>query len=186
MTRVKIQRTQQQLSRLKAKNPVRQRKQPSPSPGGNVVLHLLQKHALLIFIALWAGLLGVTISAGKLLIYSDVEVKSSSTAALVASDSAADTENGGKLPVLLFGAIALTCAAGSWMILQQLHPPKPRRPVRPPKPRPRPNSRQTANSDPRRQAPQSPRREIPALGMQQQRMRPKPSPIKPLTPDEPD
>lgn len=178
----KIQRTRQ-LSRQKVKNPARQGKQPAPPSGGNPVLNLLQKHALLLFVALWAGMLGVAISAGKMLIHSEPEVESSSTAGVEESIEAADTQDAGKLPVLLFGAIALTCAAGSWMILQQLHSPKPRRPVRPPKPKQRPNSQQLPSSESRRQPPQPPRREIPAWGTQQQSRRPKPPAIKPLAPD---
>lgn len=166
--------------------PNRQAKQPAPPPSGNIVLHLLQKHALLLFVALWAGLLGVAFSAGKALIYSDVPSESSSTKASTSEYEAPDIQDAGKLPVFLFGAIALTCVAGSWMILQQLHDAKPRRPVRRPKPRPRPNARPISSIDQRRQAPQLPRREIPAWGGQQQAIARKPSPIKPLVPDDPD
>lgn len=184
MSRAKPQPTQQ-LSRLKPMNPHRQGKKPTSPPSGNLVLHLLQKHALLIFVAVWAGLLGVAVSAGKVLIYSNVEVESASTAAK-SQNQAANIQNAGKLPVLLFGAIALTCVAGSWMILQQLHDPKPRRPVRRPRPRPKPISPQISSTDQQRQLPQLPRSYTPVWGTQQQPMPRKPSPIQPLVPDEPD
>lgn len=184
MSRAKLQRTQQ-LSQLKPMNPHRQTKKPAPPPSGNPLLDLLQKHALLLFVALWAGLLGVGVSAGKVLIYSDVDVESASTAAK-SQNEAVSIQNSGKLPVLLFGAIALTCVAGSWMILQQLHDPKPRRPVRRPRPRPRPISPQMSSTDQQRQPPGLPRRDIPAWGTQQRVMPRRPSPIQPLVPDEPD
>lgn len=185
MSRVKPQRTQQ-LSRLKPMNRDRQAKKPAPPPSGNPVVNLLQKHALLIFVAVWAGLLGVAVSAGKVLIFSDLEVESASTAAKTLESEAANSQNSGKLPVLLFGAIALTCVAGSWMILQQLNEEqKPRRPVRRPRPRPRPISPQMP-SDQQRQLPPLRSRDISAWGTQQRPMPRKPSPIKPLVPDEPD
>jgi hypothetical protein len=183
MSRAKPQRTQL-LSRLKPMNRDRQAKKPAPLPSGNPVVNLLQKHALLLFVAVWAGLLGVAVSAGKVLIYSDVEIESASTAAK-SQIEAANIQNAGKLPVLLFGAIALTCVAGSWMILQQLHDPKPRRPVRRPRPKPRPNA-SDSSTDQQRQLPQLLRRDTPVWGNQQPPMPRRPSPIQPLVPDEPD
>ncbi len=184
MSRVKPQRTQQ-LPRLKPMNRERQANKATPPPSGNPVVNLLQKHALLLFVAVWAGLLGVAVSAGKVLIYSDVEVESASTATKSLNETA-NIQNSGKLPVLLFGAIALTCVAGSWMILQQLHDPKPRRPVRRPRPKPRAISPQMPPSDQQRQLPPFPRRDLSVWGTQQRPMPRKPSPIKPLVPDEPD
>ena len=184
MSRLKPERTQL-LSRLKPMNRDRQAKKPVPPPSGNPVVNLLQKHSLLLFVAVWAGLLGIGVSAGKVLIYSDIELESASKAAK-SQNEAANIQNSGKLPVLLFGAIALTCVAGSWMILQQLHDPKPRRPVRRPRAKPRPISPQMSSTDQQRQPPQLPRRDISAWGTQQRPMPRKPSPIQPLVPDQPD
>jgi hypothetical protein len=169
----KNQRARQPSSQLKAVNSDRQGKQPAP-PSVNPVLGIIGKYPLLFVCGLWAGLLAMALAAVTgLADPGHKKGEASPTPTSVAEyNSNQDSQNEGRLPLLLFGAIALTCASGSWIILQQLQSSKPRRPIRRQRPRPRPISQQSTGQG---RLPQSSQGQIPAWGTGQQKILPKPS-----------
>jgi hypothetical protein len=164
------QRVRQRTARMKVSNPDRASKQ-AISNVKNPIVVMLQKFPLLLLIALWAGLLAIGyVAMSSLLDTGHNKQVNTSTK----DNVAIEVVDEGRLPVLLFGAIAVVCGVGSWSILQQLHPPKPRRPIRRPV-KHRPSSPSMAQ----RQQSTSSASKIPAWGS---REAPRSRPIPPMPP----
>ncbi|MDX2228086.1 MAG: hypothetical protein NW220_00520 [Leptolyngbyaceae cyanobacterium bins.349] len=152
--------------------------------------HLLATRPLAFWSGIWVSvfLIGV-VAVGSLLSPSAAERRSVSAIAL-GSDSGVATqplENRGKVPLWMFGAIAVTCTAGSILVSRQLNPtaqsapPPRRRAVKKPLPAP---SRQPLTRAPRSPQPLSsraPGRRRPAKSRPQPPKRLPPySPLEPL------
>lgn len=183
----KIQRVQQQPPRLKAVNPHPQGKRPVPPPAVNPLLRLFQKHPLLIVCGMWSGFL-VLASWAIIGLTDPGQLKESEQKpTAVEYSSAQDAQNEGRLPFWLFGAIAVGCATGSWLIVQQLNSPKQRRPVRRQQSRTRPTPQQSDSQvGQRRQPAQSPRPTVPASRTQKPSIPPRPRVAKPFPTDVPE
>lgn len=116
-------------------------------------VHLVQTRPMAFLGGVWVSVFLIAIVAVGSLLSPNAAERRSVSAIAVGSDSAVATQpldNRGQVPVWLFGAIAITCTAGSILVSRQLNPsPAAAAPVSPPrrkvqqrrlKPLPRPSS----------------------------------------------
>lgn len=156
-------RVAEESSRLRTANPDRRGKKPPARIRVNPVLQLIQKRPLLV----WGALLATMLLAGgvaMLGLTNPGEVKkgepSEADASVAAQKTVQEDRNQDNSPVWLFGAIALGCATGSWVILKQLKGSRKRRKLRGPL-KPRSASQRPVDRQEQKKV-SSPRRALPA------------------------
>lgn len=124
-----------ETSRSKQAKPDRQRRNSASSIRVNPFVKLIQKRPLVVWSSLWITVL----AAGGLAIlglthpgYQEKAESSQSETEQPTQTTILQPQNDGKTPAWLYGAIALGCATGSWVIIKQLNSSRKRRLLRKP------------------------------------------------------
>lgn len=157
-------RVAEESSQPRTGNLDRQGKKTTPPTRVNPLLQLIQKRPLLV----WSALLATILLAGSVAMLgltNPGNVKkgegSEADASVVTQKTVLEERSQNNPPAWLFGAIALGCATGSWVILKQLKGSRRRRKLRRPL-KQRSNSQRQVDRQEQKKA-SSPRRAVPAV-----------------------
>lgn len=157
-------RVAEESSQPRTGNLDRQGKKTTPPTRVNPLLQLIQKRPLLV----WSALLATILLAGSVAMLgltNPGNVKkgegSEADASVVTQKTVLEERSQNNPPAWLFGAIALGCATGSWVILKQLKGSRRRRKLRRPL-KPRSTSQRSVDRQEQKKA-SSPRRAVPAV-----------------------
>jgi len=157
-------RVAEESSQPRTGNLDRQGKKTTPPTRVNPLLQLIQKRPLLV----WSALLATILLAGSVAMLgltNPGNVKkgegSEADASVVTQKTVLEERSQNNPPAWLFGAIALGCATGSWVILKQLKGSHRRRKLRRPL-KPRSTPQRSVDLQQQKKA-SSPRRAVPAV-----------------------